>query len=210
MLSIRIVAAGAIVWVMASGSAAAQTATNTAPGKPIPLLQILTQTDKTKAKPHARRIARMKARTHLALAKSKTARPAGIAQAAAAEDADAAAPTAITAVVPTLETTPAFIERDPSELVVGGRTVQVVSPDDANEIDLAAAPQNSAPTPTPAPTEAAAAESAPVAVARAQQEASPVGSASWIAQALAALGGAVAAGSVAWFLIGTTPQRTYG
>ena len=39
---------------------------------------------------------------------------------------------------------------------------------------------------------------------------SQVGTASWIAQVLAALGGAVAAGSAAWFLIGVTPQRTYG
>jgi hypothetical protein len=41
------------------------------------------------------------------------------------------------------------------------------------------------------------------------QSASPVGSASWIAQVLAALGGAVAAGTVAWFLIGSGPVRTY-
>lgn len=37
----------------------------------------------------------------------------------------------------------------------------------------------------------------------------PVGSASWIAQVLAALGGAVVAGAVAWFLIGGGPVRTY-
>lgn len=38
-----------------------------------------------------------------------------------------------------------------------------------------------------------------------------VGSASWIAQVLAALGGAIAAGVVAWFLIGgSRPVRTYG
>jgi hypothetical protein len=39
---------------------------------------------------------------------------------------------------------------------------------------------------------------------------SPVGSASWIAQVLAALGGAIAAGVVAWFLIRPAPERTYG
>jgi hypothetical protein len=40
---------------------------------------------------------------------------------------------------------------------------------------------------------------------------SEVGSASWIAQVLAAFGGAVAAGAVAWFLIGgSRPIRTYG
>jgi hypothetical protein len=42
------------------------------------------------------------------------------------------------------------------------------------------------------------------------KDASAVGSASWIAQVLAAFGGAVAAGVVAWFLIGGGPQRMYG
>ena len=37
-----------------------------------------------------------------------------------------------------------------------------------------------------------------------------VGSASWIAQLLAALSGAVAAGAVAWFLIRPAPERNYG
>jgi hypothetical protein len=55
---------------------------------------------------------------------------------------------------------------------------------------------------TPAP--AAASQTA------SDQNASTVGSASWIAQALAALGGAIAAGTVAWFLIGAGPVRTYG
>lgn len=39
---------------------------------------------------------------------------------------------------------------------------------------------------------------------------SPVGSASWIAQLLAALGGAIAAGAVAWFLIRPAPERNFG
>jgi hypothetical protein len=42
------------------------------------------------------------------------------------------------------------------------------------------------------------------------QNATTVGSASWTAQVLAALGGAIAAGLVAWFLLGTGPVRTYG
>jgi hypothetical protein len=37
-----------------------------------------------------------------------------------------------------------------------------------------------------------------------------VGSVSWLAQAGAALGGAIAAGAIAWLLIGGTPQRMYG
>ncbi len=42
-------------------------------------------------------------------------------------------------------------------------------------------------------------------VSVAQQQDSEAGSLSWILQALAALAGAVAAGSVVWFLIGSTP-----
>ena len=61
MLSIRIVAAGALISVMTAGSAMAQTATDTGAGKPIQLLQVATQPDKTKSKPHAKRI--MKIRT---------------------------------------------------------------------------------------------------------------------------------------------------
>jgi len=41
------------------------------------------------------------------------------------------------------------------------------------------------------------------------QTSSSIGSIAWIAQVLAALGGAVTAGVVAWFLIGAGPARTY-
>lgn len=41
------------------------------------------------------------------------------------------------------------------------------------------------------------------------ENSSTVGSAAWIAQVLAALGGAIAAGVLAWFLIGDGPVRTY-
>ncbi len=89
--------------------------------------------------------------------------------------------------------------------------MHVVSPDDANEIDRDADAQTA---PSAAATQSAVATAAPAAdtatVARAQEETSHFGSASWIAQILAALGGAVAAGSAAWFLMGSAPQRTYG
>lgn len=42
-----------------------------------------------------------------------------------------------------------------------------------------------------------------------RQDSSAAGSLVWMAQAFAALGGAVAAGIVAWFLIGAGPVRTY-
>jgi len=99
--------------------------------------------------------------------------------------------------------TPAPIAENasPRAVVVDGQTVQIAAPEDVNEIDLAAADQ---------PKDNMTAEPAPTVVAAAHEDKNQVGSASWIAQVLAALGGAIAAGSVAWFLIGASPQRMYG
>ena len=105
---------------------------------------------------------------------------------------------------------PAAASAEPvlGEIVISGQTVHVASPDEVNDLDLAAgdhaakadsiAPENTA-RETPAMTEAAPA-----------LHQGDVGNTSWILQVLAALGGAVAAGSAAWFLIGSAPQRTYG
>ena len=54
---------------------------------------------------------------------------------------------------------------------------------------------------------AAAAASIP---APQQAAATAVGSPGWIAQVMAALAGAVAAGAIAWFLIGSAPRQSYG
>ena len=97
----------------------------------------------------------------------------------------------------------------PSAVVVDGQRVEVATPDQANAIDLAADEHHDAVVagdhainPEPPAQRVLA---APV-----HKDASAVGSASWIAQVLAAFGGAVAAGVVAWFLIGGGPQRMYG
>lgn len=115
--------------------------------------------------------------------------------------------------------TASVVQTSPNEIVSGGQAVLVTSPDQINAADLAADnhPQTAN---EPAPNTAATADPAtspPAAtamVARASVEKpetpSPVGSASWIAQVLAALGGALAAGIVAWFLIRPAPIRTYG
>jgi peptidoglycan DL-endopeptidase CwlO len=125
-----------------------------------------------------------------------------------------------------------------SELVVGGQAVQVRSPNEANELDLAANEPNataSAPATEPAPPRgsallynlaasaapaesdaAPAASAAPAAIlatavepapADVAQVKSPIGSAFWIMQIVAALGGAAAAGAAAWYLIGSAPPR---
>ena len=108
------------------------------------------------------------------------------------------------------------------EVVVAGQTVQVASPTDVNAIDLAAndhaaqtndaAPPSAAANTPPSLREVGNTEqkSDSVTAALSRKSKSAVGSTSWILQVLAALGGAVTAGSLAWFLIGSTPQRTYG
>ena len=103
-------------------------------------------------------------------------------------------------------------ESAPNELVVGGQAIQVVSPDDANEIDLAADTPEVPPSKRPRSdlTEwlPAAKTSAEPAVTVRAHDADPA-STSACAQLLAAGGGAMAAASVAWFLIGSAPQRGY-
>jgi hypothetical protein len=121
----------------------------------------------------------------------------------------------------------------PSSIQVGGQTVQVTSADQINEIDLAAdntqlaestAPPSdrtdimaaanamanampASPAALVAPVRADAGQTAQTA---SDQNATTVGSASWIAQVLGALGGAIAAGAIAWFLLGSGPERMYG
>jgi len=214
-----------LISVITAGSAMAQTATDTGAGKPIQLLQVTTQPDKTKSKPHAKRIMKIRTaakrtgrRHHLAAERpihvAEAAKPAAPAAAPAdvwANVTPVTAPATVASAAPAPQLAAAAPESTPSELVVGGQTVHVVSPDDANEIDRAAdaqiAPSVTA-TPSAVATAAPAADTATV--ARAHEQTSHVGSASWIAQILAALGGAVAAGSAAWFLMGSAPQRTYG
>jgi hypothetical protein len=121
----------------------------------------------------------------------------------------------------------------PSSIQVGGQTVQVASADQVNEIDLAADNTQLAESTAPpsdrtdivaaANTMASAMPASPAALVApvradasqttqtaSDQNAPTVGSVSWIAQVLTALGGAVTAGVVAWFLLGTGPVRTYG
>jgi hypothetical protein len=90
-----------------------------------------------------------------------------------------------------------------SELVIDGKAGRVVSPDRA--IDAQGAPSPAAATiVTAASTEtiALADESNSEAAALSQTPSSSVGSMSWLLWIIAALSGAVAIGSLAWFLIG--------
>jgi hypothetical protein len=175
------------------------------------------------------------AETSAPTAAPATPRPAQAAPAPAS--APAAAPAATTTPAPAPQPNP-VAAAPKNELVVGGQTVQVRSPNEANELDLAAnepsttstAPANDpalsrggaplynlAATAPPAENDAApAASTAPPAIAapaiepppaEAAKPKSAIGSAFWFMQIMAALGGAAAAGSAAWFLIGSASPR---
>jgi len=226
MLTIRIVAAGAFLLslpLIAGGGTTAQAAVGAEPGKPLQLVQVANAPGKARTKPHLH-TAHHRGKVHFAAAKAHASHSqasdadeaAEAAKAAPAADAPPAnvwpnvptgpAPASVAAGL-TMQVPPAAVPA-PSELVVGGRTVDVVASDQANEIDLAANTTRTAAA-TPPQDDAAATKPATAFVAGTHDEAGAVGSASWIAQVLAAIGGAVAAGSVAWFLIGSAPQRTY-
>jgi len=224
MPSIRIVAAGAALLLLsglASSAATAQTADREVPGKPLQLLQIAAHSHKTKTKPRAKLLAHA-SRKHAHRVAAQTTEPQAAAQAAAAPGPANTWPAAnatpligfgAAQSVPPMAS--ASAEPTPSELVVGGRTVKVASQDEVNEIDLAAndaaAPQGGAVAAVTAPTSDGMAAASPESLTSAPaKKPLAIGSTAWLMQVLAALGGAVAAGSMAWFLIGSTPQRTYG
>jgi hypothetical protein len=242
MPRIRIAAAGAAMLLLSgltASGATAQTATDQAPGGPLQLLHWLrvgSQTNKPTTKPHAKTAERKTVRTAAAFTKLRrirmaTAEATPPATTWPAVNPDAPPETTITTTTLAPATQPALTlgVAVPNELVVAGQTVQLASPDEVNELDIAAndtqpPASNVGPTdaasPVPAMNEAAEASSKSDSLIAAPQQpfasqvsnpvVSQVGTASWIAQVLAALGGAVAAGSAAWFLIGVTPQRTYG
>jgi hypothetical protein len=98
---------------------------------------------------------------------------------------------------------------------------RVASPDRANDIELATDAQGAlasdvssvaATVVTAASTEtiAPADESNSGAAAPSQTPSSSIGSMSWLLWIIAALSGAVAIGSLAWFLIGPSASATYG
>jgi hypothetical protein len=224
--------------ILAASGASAQTASSEQPGKPMPLLAGLTppHTAKTRTtKAHEAKTHEAKAISHAKVAHKKTAvrtvrKSAHAPIVAAAQATDAAAPP-----VNAQDTWPAPAQAeqaqpaqqnnaaasstsdaipasdDPNSVVMNGQSVEIASPDYLNDIDRTAGDGLPAAS---APAQSDSADAAPasraVFAAPAHKEGSRVGSVSWIAQMLAAIGGAAAAGTVAWFLIGTGPVRIYG
>jgi hypothetical protein len=107
-------------------------------------------------------------------------------------------------------TTEHVVESDPNEILDGRHQVEAAVPSEAGAADLASKAHRAAAS-AQMPNSGVAAVK-PVARAMLAGAFSPdqIGSTSWIAQVLAALGGALAAGIVAWFLIWPFARRTYG
>jgi len=226
-IAYRLVAAAAVA-IVSAGTAAAQSTTEAAPGHPISLLQILqsaTTADPPKkqavdtASVHPRKTSSVARHHHVAARRTHHAarlvqddKPAGD---AATTPVDASAAGNSVAV-------------DPSALVIDGRTVEVAGPTEFTAMDRAAGDTDMAPdvllksefdqlqaqtangappagvlAPHPAQTGEAATGAAPAAV---DDEKTP--HVSWFTQVLAALGGAIAAGSAGWLLVGATTPRT--
>jgi hypothetical protein len=221
MLTIRFITAAAVL-VTAVAAAAAQ-GSDTA-GKPVPLLQVLSQpAEKTTAKPrlsrHAARRLAKKSHEHEGeeqteptqtepaeqTGRDATASPATVASPTASVwTAGGATPLPGVATDATAPTVIPIVDQNLSAVVVGGHTVQIATPDEFNAIDLAA----DHPPHADADTSAASAASAPATVlAEPDDHARDV----WYEELLATLGGALAAGAVAWFLVmGGSQQRMYG
>ena len=107
-------------------------------------------------------------------------------------------------------TTEQVVDTDPNGILNGQHAVPAAVPTPVKPAASAPRPQVAATKPTTPIKVAGVAPKSPVhAMLFRPTVPSPVGSASWIAQLLAALGGAIAAGAVAWLLIRPAPARSY-
>src|SRR4249919_3650211 len=134
MPALRIATAGAALLVLTAGSTIAQP-TGTATSKPISILKILGPSDNAKIKPHGHRLGMPTWRTHAFAAHQKTRHVLAVAPAAAAQadiwaDPEAARATQVASDEPEQQGAAVAAESAPSALLVGGRAVRVVSPDD--------------------------------------------------------------------------------
>jgi hypothetical protein len=201
MPSIRVIAGAAIGYLFVCGlfgcQGVAQTASTEPVGKPMQLTQPM-YPGKSETKPPERSAAKHSSKAHPAAKKRASTKPAS-------KESNSNGALQVTA--------------PPSDLVIDSEAVRVASPDDANDIDLAANAQGApasdaspaaatvvkaASTETIAPTDKSNSGAAAV-----HTPSSRIGSMSWLLQVMAALSGTLATGSVAWFRIGPSAQRMY-
>ena len=193
MPSTRVIAGAVVACLficgLFGGQGMAQTVSTGPVGKPIQLQQP-THPGKSETRPPERSAAKHSSKAHPAAKKRASTKPA-------------AKESTLNAQV------------TPNELMVDGETVRVSSPDDANDLDMAANEKGAAASDaspaaatvvTAAGTEtiALADKSNSGAAAFAAAPSSGIGTMSWLLRVIAALSGAVAIGSIAWFLIGSS------
>jgi hypothetical protein len=209
MLSIRIVTAGAVL-AFAVSAAAAQD--NDSPGQPVSLLKLLTHASEAKTAPQAKleakRVSTRPIRTakhfhhHATRIAAETENPASTSESAPiAEQTPTPEPTSWSA--------QAAIDAAPPSIWPAGNAAtfagvldtepQVASAEPSSSSDQNAATSNAVADPQPDP-----------AVAAALEDTSNDNRDAWSEEILATLSGALAAGTVAWFLFGAAPRRRYG
>jgi hypothetical protein len=209
MLKFRIVTASAVLAIAVSTAAAQD---NDAPGQPGSLLKMLMHSSEATAapqdKPEAKPVSPKPIRTvkHLHHHATRVA--------TATEDP---APPSETASPPAMEQTPtleptswsaqAAIDAAPASMWPAGNAPIFAGVLDSEPQVAAAAPSVS--TDQNATTSNAVADPPPV-VVLARQDDSDDSRDVWFEEILATLGGALAAGAVAWFVFGAAPQRRYG
>jgi hypothetical protein len=203
MLSIRIVTAGAVLAFAVSAAAAQDSET---PGTPISLLQILTHSTAAKTTPQseARRVSTKTTRTARRFHHHATR-----VAAATEEPAKPIEPAPTTEQTPTPEpaswTAQAAIEAAPPSIWPAGNAPTFAGvPDPQPQVAAAAPDLNDNQSNAVADTQPASA------VAPARPDDGNDSRDAWFEEILATLGGALAAGSVAWLLIGAAPRRSYG
>ncbi len=239
MPRIRVVCAGLVMAItLALTGAHAQTAPSKSVGRPLALLAGLRPPHEAKRavhgkathpasrktatrKPHRLRAAakhgRYVARKKIARQRHEASESAITASAFAEEPPPQAAPADVAPGVvtappvsqPVLENAQASVGASPDPTAVKVQTLRIAAPNQGSGV-APVAQQNVPPVASSSDSTAAPPPPAPQSVLAAPIHHNTIGSASWIAQVLAAFGGAVTAGAVAWFLIGGGPVRTYG
>jgi len=209
MLSIRIVTAGAVLAFAVSAAAAQDSDTAGQPGSLLKMLMHSSETTTSEAKTWPQAKLEAKRVSPKAIRTAKRLHHHATRIAAATEDpASTGEPT------PTMEQTPtpaswsaqAAIDAAPPSMWPAGNAptfagvldseLQVASAAPSVSSDQNAATSNAIADTRPAP-----------AVAAAQQDNSDDSRDTWFDEILATLGGALAAGAVAWFLFGAAPRR---
>jgi hypothetical protein len=203
MLSIRIVTAGAVLAFAVSAAAAQDSET---PGTPISLLQRLTHSTaaKTTPKPEAKRVLTRTIRTARRIRHHAT-RVAAATEELVKPIEPAPTPEQTPTPEPTSWTAQAAIDAAPPSVWPAGNAPTFAGvPDPPPQVAAAAPDLNDNPSNAVADAQPASA------VAPARPDDSNDSRDAWFEEILATLSGALAAGSVAWLLIGAAPRRRYG